>query len=128
MAAFQRFEDIRAWQLGRDLVKSLYGATDACKFGPDIDLRNQLTSAGVSVMSNIAEGFGRGNDGDFVRFLDVVRASAAEVESLLYVCADVGYIAEQDNERLRRATDDCISQIAGLQGYLKRCRKSARKG
>jgi four helix bundle protein len=128
MAAFERFEDIHAWQVARELVKSLDAATDACKFGPDIDLRSQLTAAGASVISNIAEGFGRGNDGDFIRFLDIARGSAAEVQSLLYVCVDIGYITEGDSEPLRRGAGDCTSLIAGLQAYLKRSRKGVRKG
>jgi four helix bundle protein len=127
MTAFQRFEDIQAWQVSRELVNSLYRATDPCKFGPDIDLRGQLTSAGVSVMTNIAEGFGRGNDGDFIRFLDIARGSAAEVQSLVYVCADVGYLSEENAAPLRRLAADCISLVAGLQTYLKQARNKGRK-
>jgi four helix bundle protein len=123
MTAFRRFEDIQAWQVSRELVNALYRATDPCRFGPDIDLRGQLTSAGVSVMTNIAGGFGRGNDGDFIRFLDIARGSAAEVQSLVYVCTDVGYLHEENAVPLRRLAAETISLIAGLQTYLKQERR-----
>jgi len=121
MTAIHRFEDIQAWQLGRTLVRKVYAA----KFDPDVELRRQLTRASVSVMSNIAEGFGRGHDGEFIHFLDIARGSAAEVQSLLYVCIDVAHLDEELAEAIRHQADECISTIAGLQAYLK---ESKRKG
>ncbi len=90
MTPIRRFEDIRAWQLARELVKEVYSA----KLDKDVELRRQMGRASVSVMSNIAEGFGRGNDGDFLRFLDIARGSAAEVQSLTYVCIDIAHMDE----------------------------------
>ncbi len=81
MAGFQRFEDIQAWQKARALVREIYVVTGQGSFGRDFGLRDQIRRAAVPVMSNIAEGFGRKNDGDFIRFLDFARASATEVRS-----------------------------------------------
>jgi four helix bundle protein len=88
-----RFEDIQAWQESRTLVKLVYDAvarSDA--FAKDFRLVNQIQGAAVSAMSNIAEGFSRGGNKEFVQFLFISKASAAEVQSQLYVALDQGYI------------------------------------
>ncbi len=126
MASFTRFEEIKAWQIARQLVRKIYGAVEQSECRFDLELRRQLTSAGVSVMSNIAEGFGRRNDGDFLRFLDISRASACEVQSLTYVCIDVQYMREELGTELRAIAEECISAVAGLQAYLRESRTTKR--
>jgi hypothetical protein len=59
MAGFQRFEDIKAWQKARELRKEVYLATSDNLFSKDFGLRDQIRRASVSIMANIAEGFGR---------------------------------------------------------------------
>ncbi len=63
------FEDLKIWQLARDLVIRVYGMTDSQKFGTDFGLRDQLRRAAVSSLANIAEGFERGSKKEFIRFL-----------------------------------------------------------
>ena len=122
MAAIERFEDVRAWQLARELVKAIHRAIRDSAVRGDAELRIQLGRAAVSTMSNVAEGFARGNDGDFLRFLDVARGSAAEVRSLLYVCEDLGYLAPPVREHLHGLAGHCLAAIAGLQTYLRDAR------
>ncbi len=95
MAAIERFEDIQAWQRARELVREIYRTCAEGRLSKDFGLRDQLCRAAVSSMSNIAEGFAKKSDRDFAHFLDIARGSAIEVQSLLYVALDVGYITER---------------------------------
>lgn len=90
-----KFEEIKAWQEARILVKMVYELTDEGRFARDFGLRDQMRRAAVSVMANIAEGFDCGSTIEFSRFLGIARRSAAEVQSLLYAALDVGYITQE---------------------------------
>ncbi len=70
-------------------------------------------------MSNIAEGFARKGDRDFARFLDISKGSSIEVQSILYVALDAGYIKKEEFERLYRMADEIVSMISGLSSYLR---------
>lgn len=72
MATFKGFEEMQ-WQSACDLVKLVYEATKQPDFNRDFALRDQIRRAAISVMSNIAEGFGTGTDADFIRFLGYAR-------------------------------------------------------
>lgn len=91
MSAFRRFEDIDAWQLGRELTALVYEATRRGDFARDFGLRDQIQRASVSITSNIAEGFERRSPAEFARFLLIARGSAGEVRSQ-YAALDLGYI------------------------------------
>jgi four helix bundle protein len=91
---FQKFEDIIAWQKAHLLSNRVYEATRDTQFGRDYGLRDQIRRASVSVMANIAEGFGRRTNKDFANFLVMAHGSAAEVQSHLYVARDQNYITD----------------------------------
>ena len=71
MASFHRFEEIEAWQKARELTKAVYAYANGGRFGKDSGLPDQICRAAVSVMSNIAEGFGRGGNAECRRFLSI---------------------------------------------------------
>ncbi len=71
-------------------------------------------------MSNVAEGFARRSDKDFARFLDMARGSIVEVQSLLYVALDIGYITSAEFERLYAMAHETASLIGGFTSYLRR--------
>src|SRR6202012_3122572 len=96
-----QFEDIEAWKLGRELTRAIYRVSKAGEFGRDFALRDQIRRAAVSVTSNIAEGFERGGNREFVQALAVAKGSAGEVRSQLYVALDEGYIREAEFTELR---------------------------
>jgi four helix bundle protein len=85
MAKVERFEDLKCWQDARVLVKEIYLLSERGRLAKDFDTRRQLRRAALSVMNNIAEGFGRFSNKEFIRFLDMSNNSAAEVKSILYV-------------------------------------------
>ena len=70
MAKIEQFEDIEAWRDSRALVSAIYGLTRSSGFTRDFGLRDQIQRAAVSVMSNIAEGFERGSNKEFIQFLE----------------------------------------------------------
>jgi len=120
MATIKRFEDIEAWQKARELVREVYQSCDGGRLSKDFGLRDQLCRAAVSSMSNVAEGFSRNSDKDFAHFLDIAKGSVLEVQSLLYVALDIGYIGKDEFERLYALTDATASLIGGLIVYLRK--------
>ena len=79
MATFKRFEDIQAWQKAREVTRMVYEVTAREQFAKDFGLRSQIQRASVSIMANIAEGFGRHGNPEFARFVEIAKASEAEV-------------------------------------------------
>ncbi len=119
MGMIKKFEDIKAWQKAREMVLEIYKICADGKLNRDFGLKGQLCRAAVSTMSNIAEGYGRRSDKDFAHFLDVAKGSSLEVQSLLYIALDVGYIRESDFERLYKLADQTAAMITGFASYLR---------
>jgi four helix bundle protein len=110
MAAFKTFEEINAWQNARVLVKDVYAMTRNEAFSHDYGLKDQIQRAAISVCSNIAEGFERRGNKEFVNFLWIAKGSTAEVCSQLYNARDLGYITD---ERFN-VMYDSAKQIGGM--------------
>lgn len=120
MATIEQFEDIEAWQKGRQLTRAIYRVSRQDAFARDFALRDQIRRASISITSNIAEGFERSNNNEFLRFLSYAKGSAGEVRSQLYVALDERYITQQQFEELVALTTSTINQIGGLIAYLRR--------
>jgi four helix bundle protein len=124
LATVKRFEDLQAWQKARALVREIYKHCSDGGLRKDFGLRDQLCRGAVSCMTNIAEGFARKTDKDFAHFLDVAKGSAVEIQSLLYVASDVGYIQPQEFSRLYNAAEEVAALIGGLASYLRQTRRA----
>jgi four helix bundle protein len=83
----KKFEDLIFWQKSRELTKLIYSFTRNGDFKKDFGLKEQIQRASVSVMSNIAERFGRGGNKELIQFLFVAKGSLAEIQAQLYVPA-----------------------------------------
>lgn len=118
MPAVQQFEDAEVWQTARQLVKAVYAATASGAFAKDFGLRDQIRRAAVSVMSNIAEGFERGTNKEFIYYLYVAKGSAGEVRSQLYVALDLGYLVKSIFDDLSNIALSVIRQLSGFIRYL----------
>ena len=115
----ERFEDIKAWQEARVLVKMVYDAVKSNKdSSSNYKFREQIQSATVSIMSNIAEGFSRRTTKEFVQFLFIAKGSVAEVQSHLYIALDQSYINENKFDELYSKSDEVASLISGFIRYL----------
>ena len=117
-----RFEDLVAWQKGRELARNIYAVTTAENFGRDYGLKDQIRRAAVSVMSNIAEGFERAGKAEFHQFLVIAKGSCAEVRSQLYVALDAGYISKTQFDGLQAQAEEVARIVGGLRASLKRPR------
>jgi len=91
------FEDLEIWKEARHLTREIYRLTSGSQFSKDFNLRGQIQSAAVSVMSNIAEGFERGGNQEFGQFLYIAKGSCGEVRSQLYVTVDLGYVSTKES-------------------------------
>ena len=120
MATFSRLEDIQVWQKARQLTKQIYQATSKGKFSRDHGLRNQIERASVSIMANIAEGFGRRSDREFANFLNMAHGSVAEVQSHLYVALDLAYIAPVTFDKLNGLLDEISRMTLVLAQHLRK--------
>jgi four helix bundle protein len=114
-----RFEDIKAWQEARVLAKVVYNAVKSNKkFVSDYKFGQQIQSAAVSIMSNIAEGFSRRSTKEFTQFLFIGKGSVAEVQSQLYVALDQGYISQEKFNEVYFKSDEVARLISGFIKYL----------
>ena len=110
----ERFEDLIAWQKARRLAADVYAATRERQFAKDFSLTDQIRRAVVSVGSNIAEGFDRGNNKEFITFLGIAKGSAAEVRSQLYTAFDVGSIKDSEFDQLKSLAEEVARLVNGL--------------
>ena len=123
----ERFEDIKAWQKARGMTKAVYGITKAGDFARDFSLRNQIQAASVSTMSNIAEGFERGGDKEFIQFLSHSKGSCGELRSQLYVALDQNYITPIKFDEIYSQASEVGRLISGFMTYLQRSRVGGQK-
>src|SRR5262245_9135879 len=119
MAKIKKFEEIESWKRARGLAKEIYRETARGKFVRDYGLRDQIRRACVSILSNIAEGFERGGDKEFIYFLAVAKGSCGEVRAQLYVALDQAYVDLEEFQKLSNSTIEISQLISGLLKYLR---------
>jgi four helix bundle protein len=119
MASVEKFEDLEVWQKARALANEIYAISSMGRFAKDFVLRDQIRGAAVSVVSNIAEGFERGGNQEFLQFLSIAKGSAGEVRSQLQLAADQGYFDRAAFDRLRDLAVEVSGKLGGLIAYLK---------
>ena len=118
----EKFEDIESWKEARLLVKEVYQRFSNLK---DYGFRDQIQRAAISVMSNIAEGFDRNSNKEFVQFLVIARGSVSEVRSLSYASLDIGYI---DKNTFSCISEHCLKLTNLINGFIRYLRTTDRKG
>jgi len=116
----KNYKDVAAWQKARALVKRIYGATKLFPKEELYGLTQQVRRAAVSVPSNIAEGYGRGSLGDYIRFLQVARGSLFELETQIILANDLEYLTEEQTISLTEDIEQCAKILQGLIASLKR--------
>jgi four helix bundle protein len=118
MATIERFEDLEAWKVSREMTQDVYNLFRREPLSRDFGLRDQICHSDVSVMSNIAEGFERDGRREFVNFLSMAKGSSGELRSQRYVALDQEYISEQEFTRIYDKTIQNCRLISGLIKYL----------
>ena len=114
--AVKRFEDLIIWQKGQDLAVDVY---ETYRENRDFGFKDQVCRASVSVSNNIAEGFDRGSNADYCRFLNFSRTSANEVKSMSYLAFRLGYISEERRDHFIQATESISRMIYAFMRSLR---------
>ena len=125
MATIQRFEDLDIWKSARLLCKDVRKVTTVGEFAKDFRFKSQIESASGSIMDNIAEGFERDGNKEFIQFLIISKGSCGEVRSQLYRAFDYEYISENESEILR---DKALQLSQSISNFIKYLRNSDFKG
>jgi len=118
MARIERFEDIEGWKKGRELRKAIYKHSQHGEFAHDFSLKDQIRRAAQSVTSNIAEGFERGGNREFIQFLSDAKGSGGEVRDQLYTALDENHVTQAEFDRLYAMATETSRLIAGFIKYL----------
>lgn len=120
MSKINSFEELNVWIESRSFNQKLYLTTNNDLFDRDYDLKRQIRRASISVSSNIAEGFERNTDKEFIQFLFYAKASAGEVRSQLYLSLDLNYLTKEEFNTLYSQITEISKMISGLIKYLKK--------
>jgi four helix bundle protein len=119
MAKIKKFEEVESWKKARKLTNEIYTHTSTGEFARDFGLKDQMRRASVSILSNIAEGFERGGDKEFLQFLAIAKGSCGEVRAQLYVALDQRYLAVPEFEALSQMATEVGQLLSGFMKYLK---------
>ena len=115
----KKFEEIIAWQRARGLCNHIYAVTKNQSFSKDFGLKDQVQRSSVSIMSNIAEGFERGSNKEFIQYLYIAKGSCGEMRSQLYVALDQQYILTEEFDKLAKLVSETSRLIYHLIESLK---------
>jgi four helix bundle protein len=123
----QKFEDLNVFQRARELTNRIYELTRNASFSNDFALINQIRRATVSIQSNIAEGFERGTNAEFVQFLYIAKGSCGEVRAQLLVALDQKYISRTDYDELSEQCRRVSGMLSNLISHLRQPQFSGRR-
>ena len=123
MATISKFEDIIAWQKALELSDLIYSSSNNDRFSKDFGLKDQMRRASISVVSNIAEGFEREGNNQFIYFLLVAKASAGELRAQLYIARNQNYISLIEFEIINNKVLEVSKTISGFISYLRTQKK-----
>ncbi len=118
MATIQKLEEIECWNLARELNKIAFSYFERIKSAHDFSLLNQMSRSCGSIMDNIAEGFGRAGNREFIQFLSIAKASAEEFRSQLYRALDRKYISQTEFDTACEHLNKTCSKIGAFMAYL----------
>lgn len=119
MGTFKKYEDIESWQLSVKLVTDIYALTKTEALSKDFALRDQIRRSAISIPSNIAEGFERGGNKEFIQFLYIAKGSAAELQTQILIALNLNYIPNELYNTINSSITNISKLISGLIKYLK---------
>ena len=125
MSKLGKFEDLTIFQMARDLCKEVYAITKEVEFQKDTRFVQQIHASAGSVMDNIAEGFERDGNKEFINFLYIAKGSCGEVRSQIIRATDVGFI---DKDTATRLYNDCLNLSKSLSKFIQSLKGSPISG
>jgi four helix bundle protein len=126
MARIEKIEDIVVWQNAVKLCDAIYDVTDKNLFAKDYSLKDQIRRSAISIPSNIAEGFERESNRQFVYFLLIAKGSAGELKTQLHISRNRGYISEEEFQKLHDAVSEISKQLGKFISYLRESIKQSK--
>jgi four helix bundle protein len=127
--AITRFEDFDFWQQARTLCQKIFEISQNDNFARDYRLKDQINTSSGYVMDNIAEGFERGSNKEFIQFLFIAKASCAETSSQLYraLAFDRSYISQEKFDELYKIAEEIKKKMVSFINYLQKSDKQGFK-
>lgn len=125
MKKIEKFEDLEIFQSARELCKEIYNITKEGDFKYDVRFVQQMHAAVGSIMDNVAEGFERNGNKEFINFLYIAKGSCGEVRSQIIRASDVGFI---DNMTAKKIYESCISLSKSIAYFIQKLKKSELTG
>lgn len=117
---FNRFEEIGVWKLSRILVTEIYKITDGTLLSKDFSLKDQIRRSAISIPCNIAEGYERKSNLEFVRYLYIAKGSAGELRTQLYLAYDLQYINDEVFKEFSERVEVISKSLSGFIKYLQK--------
>nr|WP_315148303.1 four helix bundle protein [uncultured Flavobacterium sp.] len=121
MARIDKFEDLEIWQKARELCQYVELLIQTTSLKTNYSLKDQIDRSSGSIMDNIAEGFERNGNREFIQFLSIAKGSAAEVKSQSYRAFDKKLISEEQHLKLNEMTEIEKNKIGAMMHYLHNC-------
>lgn len=121
MPTIKRFEDLKCWQNARVVCQKVQEVIETSALKNNYKLKDQIDASSGSIMDNIAEGFGRNGNLEFINFLTIATGSCNECQSQLYRVLDKGFISESNFTEIFNLVGHTRAQIFGLIEYLQQC-------
>lgn len=119
MGTIKRFEDLKIWELAREIANDVFLISNDGEFSKDSSLKDQIRRSTGSVMDNIAEGFDRDGRREFIHFLSIAKGSASEIKSQLYRALDRNYISQETFDNVKNKLEEQTKMIGGFMNYLR---------
>ena len=118
MSSAKNFEELYIWKLSRDFCKDIFKIIHYKEFSKDFRLKEQIRASSGSIMDNIAEGFERNGNKEFIQFLYISKGSCGETRSQLYRVFDSNYIIEEEFNDLKQKAIRISTSIENFIKYL----------
>jgi four helix bundle protein len=125
MTTIKRFEDLETWQLAREICREVYRLTQKELFRKDFSLVDQVRRSSGSIMDNIAEGFEREGNKEFIYFLSIAKGSSGETRSQMYRAFDQQYLSADEFNSIK---DKLVDESIKLKHFMQYLNQSSFKG
>jgi len=121
MSKILKFEDLEIWQKSREVCQYIEVLFEETKLGSRYTIRDQIDRSSGSIMDNIAEGFERNGNREFIQFLSIAKGSCGEVKSQNYRAFDKKLINDEQFNKLNNLTEVLKNKIGAMMNYLNKC-------